>query len=401
LKILYCHNYYQHRGGEDVSFEHDVELLRNEGHDVVTFTRDNSQWDAGKLRMAGQTLWNRETGKQVAAIIRARRPDILHCNNLFPQISTSVYAAARRASVPVVQALRNYRHLCANSYFFRDGNVCTKCLNLNASWHGLRYGCYRDSRAATSVVVAMQYMNRTFNIMKRSVDAFFTPTEFARQVHIDGGFDPNKIMVRSNFLTPDLGISNDDQNYALFIGRLSDEKGVDTIIKAWIQNRITLQIRIVGTGPAETKLRAAAAGNPHISFKGQLSTEDVLKQLSQASFLLMPSLWYETFGRTIAEAFSRGKPVIASRLGAMQEIVDDGETGYLFEPGNATELAAAVSRFGQLSESEKVRMRHAARAVFEKRFCSAASYAELLKVYDFALQTSMNCLNRESGTQNT
>lgn len=389
MKIVYCHNYYRHRGGEDVSFECDVEMLRDKGHAVVTFTRDNSDWPSGPLRMAQQTLWNRTTRAELAELLRREQPDILHCNNLFPQISMSVYAAARRLGIPIVQALRNYRSFCANSYLYRDRSVCTKCLNSNAAWHGLRYGCYRNSRVATSVVVAMQLLHRILGTQKRAVDVFFTPSQFARQVYIDGGFAPESIMVRNNFILPDLGLSNEDHGYALFIGRLSDEKGVDTLLRAWTENNFSMPLRIVGSGPDEVSLKTSVAGHANISFLGHLDKASVLQQLAQASFLVMPSRWYETFGRAIVEAYSRGKPVIAARLGAMSELVQDGATGFLFDPTSPTDLAAAAMKFMQLDENKKQSMRLAARAEYDQRLSPEASYQSLLKIYEYALRNKV------------
>lgn len=385
MKIVYCHNYYRQRGGEDVSFECDVEMLRDKGHTVVTFTRDNSDWNCSGLRMAQQTLWNRATRVELAKLLRHEQPDILHCNNLFPQISMSVYAAARRYGIPIVQALHNYRTFCANSLLYRERSVCTKCLKSSAAWHGLRYGCYRDSRAATSVVVTMQLLNRLLGIQKRSVDVFSTPSQFARQVHIDGGFTPESIMVRNNFILPDLGLSNEDHGYALFIGRLSGEKGVDTLLRAWTDNNFSMPLRIVGSGPDEVSLKTSVAGHANISFLGHLDKANVLQQLAQASFLVMPSRTYETFGRTIVEAYSRGKPVIAGRLGAMAELVQDGVTGFLFDPASPSDLAATAMKFIQLDETEKQHMRLASRAAYETKLSAEASYQRLLEIYDYAL----------------
>lgn len=387
MKIVYCHNYYRHRGGEDISFEYDVEMLRSEGHTVIVFTRDNHQMDGGDLKLARETLWNRRARNEMKSLLARERPDILHCNNLFPQISVSVYSAAKQAGVPVVQALRNYRTFCANSLLYRNGTVCTKCLTSSASWHGLRHACYRESRTATSVIVAMQLFHRLMNMQKRAVDVFATPTQFARQVHIDGGFDPESVMVRSNFVIPDLGRSMEDQGYALFVGRLSDEKGVDTLLKAWSEYSLPIPLRIVGSGPDEPSLQKRVPAGSAVTFLGQLDQADVLEQIAKASFVVMPSRWYETFGRAIAEAFSRGKPVIASRLGAMAELVDDGINGFLFEPTDPASLAAAVMTFLHTSEKAKNRMRHAARAKYEKCFSAQASYQQLLKIYQYAMRT--------------
>lgn len=388
MKIVYCHNYYRHRGGEDVSFESDVEMLRDEGHTVIPFTRDNQSLGANRLRIAAQTLWNRQVHREMRDLLRRERPDVLHCNNLFPQISVSVYHAAKKQGIPIVQALRNYRSFCANSFLYRDGAICTQCLTSKAAWHGLRYRCYRDSLGATSALVAMQLFHRVLRVQQRYVDAFFTPTQFAREIHIRGGYPPDTLFVRSNFLIPDLGPSQSHAGYALYVGRLSEEKGVDTLINAWREEHLPVPLKIVGNGPQEHALKQLASDVARIEFLGALDMDGVLQQIAGARCLIMPSRWYETFGRTIAEAFSRGTPVIASRLGAMQELVEDGVNGYCFTAGNSNSLAGAVRKLTASDEAAEKAMRAAARQTFERRFHRENSYLQLLQVYEFALRNS-------------
>lgn len=238
------------------------------------------------------------------------------------------------------------------------------------------------------MVTSMQLLHRLLNAQRRYVDAFFTPTEFSRSVHIEGGFDPRSIFVRSNLIMPDMGITRVRAEHAIFVGRLSAEKGVDTILDAWIDRGITIPLKIIGEGPEEQRLRAKAAGCSRIVFIGRLDSASVLEQLGQARFLLMPSRWYETFGRSIAEAFSRGTPVLASRLGAMGELVQDGRNGFLFEPADASSLGDAVQRFEQLSSAEVGAMQAAARSSYEARFSPRASYQQLLPIHRFVLGKS-------------
>lgn len=400
MRIVYCHNYYRHRGGEDVSFESDVEMLRSEGHEVVVFTRDNADMESGRpVTNAVKSLWNRETGAAMTKLLATVRPDVLHCNNLFPQISVSVYQAAKRLGIPVVQALRNYRSFCANSFLYRDGQICTQCLHSKAAWQGLRYRCYRNSLPATAAVVGMQFFHRLLRVQERYVDAFFTPTSFSRKVHIEGGYFPGSLFVRSNFMIPDLGMSAERREHALFVGRLSKEKGVETLIDAWQLAGFDLPLRILGSGPEEDSLRDKAQGNPAICFLGAQGTQQVLREIAGARCLLMPSRWFETFGRTIAEAFSRGTPVLASRLGAVAELVDDGVSGFGFEPGDAKSVVSAVQKFLNLSATEETAMQVAARERFDLRFSKYSSYVQLLQVYEFALRNSKSSVSVKAALQ--
>ena len=147
MKVLLCHNYYQQRGGEDLSFEAEADMLRCRGHDVLLYTRHNDDIkNMSRYRAARVTVWNQRTYREVRALIERERPLLVHCTNLFPLISPSVYYAAKAHGLPVVQALRNYRYFCSNSYFLRDGQICERCHRSRASWHGVLYGCYRQSR---------------------------------------------------------------------------------------------------------------------------------------------------------------------------------------------------------------------------------------------------------------
>ncbi len=384
MRILYCHNYYRHRGGEDVSFQTDVEMLRSRGHDVDTFTRDNDDMDGNRIRMAANAIWNRSSCRELSQLIVDVKPDIVHCNNLFPQISASVYKAAHRYGIPVVQALRNYRPLCANSFLYRDKGLCTKCIGCSAAWHSIVHGCYRESRMASAVVVAMQVGQSVVRTQTRYIDAFFTPSEFARSVYIKAGYDPNQIHVRTNFMLPDMGAELDKTGPAVFVGRLSDEKGVDTVIEAWNRYQIAIPLQIIGEGPESESLRIQSQGNRFIQFMGSVPNRAVLRALGRAQFLVMPSRWYETFGRTIAEAFSRGTPVIGSDLGAMAELINDGVNGYLFSPSNPDHLGKQVRKFLALSESARSAMSQAARETYLQRFTAQTSYDQLLKIYDAA-----------------
>ena len=390
MRILYCHNYYRHRGGEDVSFELDVQRLRSVGHEVEVFTRDNHQLRGGALGTAARSLFNRATASAVGERIDRFRPHVLHCNNLFPQITPSVCHAAAKADVPVVMALRNYRSFCANTFFFRDGKVCTKCLGLPAAVHGIRHRCYRDSVSASAVVAAIQTHRRVARV-DRWIDAYVTPSEFSRTLHVENGYPESKVFVRPNYIHPDLGAEPAGEAArrnvgAVFVGRLSKEKGVDTLIDAWQSHDLDLPLTIIGGGPEMDSVRAAAADDPRITLTGSLPTGEVLDHLASAECLIMPSRWFETFGRTIAEAFSRGTPAIVSDLGAMAELVD-ASCGWKFPAGDADALADRVRRLRDQNDAERVSMRSAARARYEARFSWDQSYRRLLRCYRYVLET--------------
>lgn len=381
MKILTCHNYYQQPGGEDQVFDDEARLLESHGHTVVRFTRHNdaikqmSSWQA-----AVRTLWNRQTVDDLRNLIRRERPDVVHFTNTFPLISPSAYYAARREGVKIVQSLHNYRLLCPNAYLLRDGKVCESCVGKLFAWPAVRYACYRDDRRASGVVAAMLAFHRAIGTYSRVVDLFCALTEFGKRKFIEGGLPAEKIAVKPNFMSVDPGIGDGSGGDALFVGRLSPEKGIETLLAAWSQSSIDIPLSIVGDGPLAERVRQAAEQNPRIRWLGRQPPERVLDQLGTARFLIFPSVWYEGLPKTIVEAFSKGTPVVASNLGAMTELIDDGRTGLLFEPGNVDSLRRAVSRVASDSDAVQ-RMRIAARGEFERKFTAEQNYKILIGLY--------------------
>ena len=385
MRILFCHNYYRIRGGEDVSFEADVQMLRDYGHEVITLTRDNAELsNSNHLRTTRQLFWNREVEREADELIRTHRPDVLHCNNLFPQISPSIYRAANRAGVPVVQAVRNYRYFCSAGTFYRNGQVCTDCLGKSVAYPAVLHGCYRDSRPASALVMAMHAYHRSAKTWSKRVSTFFTPSESAKEICVAAGFPASQIEVKTNFVHPDHGPGPGDGGFALFIGRLTQEKGTQTIREAWTELNPPLPLKIVGEGEIKG-LTEPEHATPNVELLGRQPMEVVLDLLGRATCLIFPSRWYETFGRTIAEAYSRGTPVISSDLGVMQEHVEHGETGLLFPPGDAEQLVQQVQRLVDDPDNTR-KMREKARRRFEERFTRQRSYDQLIDIYRTAAE---------------
>lgn len=387
MKILFCHNYYRFQGGEDHSFESEVAMLRGAGHEVITFTRHNDSVNDGALgllRVSARTLHSRSAKEEMETYIREHRPDVVHCNNLFPQLSTSIYSPARAAGIPVVQSIRNYRSFCANGFFLRDEKVCTDCLGSRASFHSIRHGCYRGSRAASTVVTTMQLWQRSLDRLHPVVTVYVTPTEFSRQLHISGGFDEKRIVVKPNFIAPDPGHGPGSPDTFLFAGRLSAEKGLKAIIAAW--EDLDAPLRVFGDGPMKDEIIAFAETHPAVTYLGHQPLHKIVEEMGAVRAVLMPSVWYETFGRTIAESFSRGTPVIASRLGAMAELVQDGINGTLIDPNNPEELSTAVRHLLKLEDRDYASMRESARQSFKNHYSIEENYRRLMEIYGLAIE---------------
>ena len=388
MKILFCHNFYQQPGGEDQSFTAEAYLLEEHGHRVLRFIRHNDEIARMKcFDVAPRAIWNWDTFHELRELIRWERPSVMNCTNIFPLISPAAYYAARAEGVPIVQSLRNYRLFCLNACFLRNDRVCEDCLGKGVPWPGFLHGCYRSSRTASAVVAAMLSLHRGMRTWTRMVDRYYTLTEFSRRKFIEGGLPDRKVAVKPNFIHPDPGPGNGQGGYAVFIGRLSPEKGIKTLLSAWSQLGGRLPLKIIGDGPLAVSVKAAANQTVGIDWLGRRQHQEVLGLLGEAACLVMPSIWYETFGRTIIEAYAKGTPVVASRLGAMAELVHDGRTGLLFEPGNPADLALKIHALLD-DPARTIGMRRAARREYEDKYTAETNYRMMIAIFEEAAESS-------------
>jgi glycosyltransferase involved in cell wall biosynthesis len=381
LKVLVVHNFYQKPGGEDGVFDDETRLLRMRGHAVIHYTAHNdSIRNMMALEVALRTMWSNRTFQELRELLRRERPDVAHVHNTLPLISPAVYFAASVTGVPVVQTLHNYRIACPNGLCFRDNRCCTDCVGRPVPWPGVLHACYRDSRSATAVITAMLSTHRMLGTWRNRVNVYIAPTEFSRSLLVNAGLPPNKVVVKPHFVDPDPGIGAQRRGYALFVGRLSSEKGITTLLQAWQQIGGDVPLRIVGDGPLGPAVAAAVASTSGVSWLGMKTPPEVVGLMREADFLVFPSEWYETFGRVIIEAFATATPVIAAGHGAAAELVHDGTTGLHFRPGDSVHLAAKVKWLSS-NPDVALRMRSAARAEFEARYTADANYHSLMSIY--------------------
>lgn len=386
MKVLMIHNRYQQPGGEDEVFLAEASLLESYAHRVVRYSTHNDRVaEMNRLALAGNTLWNSSTYQELRALIRQERPRVAHFHNIFPLISPAGYYAAKAEGVPVIQTLHNYRLLCPNAQFFRDGRVCEDCMGKVIPWPGVVHKCYRGSRAASAVVTAMLATHRASHTWTEMVDMYVVLTEFARRKFIEGGLPARKLTIKPNFVYPDPGPGEGRGGYALFVGRLSPEKGIGTLLEAWERLKEQIPLKVVGDGPLAELVASAASRYPYLEYLGYRSAEEVHGLLKEASVLIFPSEWYETFGRVAAEAFATATPVIAADIGAVAELVEHGRTGLRFRPGDPEDLAAQVGWFLSHPE-EHSRLRSEARAEFEAKYTAERNYRTLMKIYESTLE---------------
>lgn len=391
MRVLVVHNSYQTPGGEDVAVAQETLLLEGQGHEVISYSRSNDELknlsSMQRLLFVKDLVYSSESKCEIETLLLRKKPDVVHVHNTFMMISPSVFDACQKADIPVLQTLHNYRLLCPAWTLSRNGRVCEDCVE-GGLWHGIWHGCYRESHAITAAVAAMLKFHRISGTWNNSVDGYVALSEFARRKFIEGGLPANKIYVKPNFVRSDPGEKRKLGSYALFVGRLSPEKGMQTLLSAWTQMSQSYPLVVIGDGPLRESLEAEVAKRniSSVTFKGWLPRAQTIEAIKNSSFLVVPSLWYEGFPMTIAEAFACGTPVLCSKLGGMQEIVDDGRTGLHFEPGNATDLASKLTAL--LAQPGKIaQMGIAARWEYKSRYTAARNYSLLMQIYEQSIRT--------------
>lgn len=396
MKVLLVHNFYisTSPSGEDSVFRAECELLQKHGIKVVTYEKHNDDIvrlsKRERLGIPSQLIWSRKTYGELERLIEAENPDIAHFHNIFYLISPSAYYACKKHGIPVVQTLHNFRMFCVNGLLMRDGRVCEECIG-KLPWRGIIHGCYRGSRLYSIAVSLMECFHRFVGTWRDKVDAYIALTEFGKKKFIEAGLPEEKIFVKPNFLQhpPEPYYSND--GYAIFLGRLSEEKGVNILVDACRVLQSTIHdhffIKAIGDGPLKKSLKIKSRDEKiqNIEFTGRKSFKECMELMKGARFMVMPSIWYETFGLTGAEAFACGKPVIASRLGAMAEMVEDGKTGLLFETGSAEDLASKMKWMLE-NEDACIEMGKNARAEFEAKYTADKNYKILMNIYQTVLE---------------
>jgi glycosyltransferase involved in cell wall biosynthesis len=394
MKIMMVHNSYREAGGEDVVFESEKRLLERTGHMVIPYVRSNMELQNAsfldRIAIAPRMVWSSETRREIAAILDAERPDIVHIHNTLMVISPSIYSACSDRGIPVVQTLHNFRLLCPAGNFFRHGSICNECVD-QSLLQSVRHGCYRNSRGATAAVALMLAVHRALDTWRRSVARFITLTEFAKEKFIAAGFPPDKFVVKPNFVDPDPRERASAGEYAVYIGRLLEDKGPGVLLNAWGKLPAQYPLQIVGEGPERAALEAQAR-ELHLSgitFRGQLSRAAAIETVKGARLTIVPSRLYESFGMCIVESFACGTPVLCSRLAGMTEIVEDHLTGLHFNPGDAQDLANTVE-WAWNHPLEVAKMGRAARRKYETDYTAEKNHSLLIGIYEQALASCVS-----------
>lgn len=414
-RILQVHNFYQIPGGEDVVVRNEKRLLEEHGHKVYTYYRSNEElrkmglW--GKLRLPATAVYSPKTKREVQRLIKEHRIDVVHVHNTLTVVSPSVFYAAFRCHVPVVQTLHNFRMLCPAGSFFRDNRICEECLKGGLSC-AVKHRCYRNSKVQSLVSAAVLKIHRILGTYRKV--NFICLTEFNREkmLQLPGLIDEKKVYVKPNFTfreetaaekkeqtekaektenletakkaenaeNPESRSSFAGEDYYLFVGRIEALKGVEVTLKAFelLPER---NLYLAGDGDLSEEMKAYVRehGMKNIRFLGRLDKDTLADCYCHAKALIMSSQCYETFGMTAAEAYSYGVPVIAGKIGNLDGMVEDGVTGVKFRYNSPEDLAEKVKTFEGLDRSSLSRN---ARAFYEARMLPEDNYRKLMEIYE-------------------
>ncbi|MBX7256428.1 MAG: glycosyltransferase family 4 protein [Candidatus Hydrogenedentes bacterium] len=385
MRFLQIHNYYRYRGGEDSMFEQICAVLRTHGHAVTTYTQRSTdvQGSGKKLKAALTGVHSPRSEREVRRMLRWDRPDIAHVHNLYPLISPSVLRACSDEGIPIVMRCPNYRLVCPTGVLLRNGKPCELCVG------GHEYRCAlvncRGNLLESTAIAGRSFLVRAFGMISKSVTRFIAPSQCVKQRLVQAGIDSERIDVVPNMVPlPAVTVDPSHGEYVAFAGRLSAEKGLETLLDA---ARLIphVPVRIAGNGELLDSLQNSAPSN--VTFMGHLRSDKLASFYAKARLCVVPSIWLEAFGLVPAEAMAYGLPVVASRMGALPEIVDHDSTGYLFEPGSPEQLAASIEQLW--SDPQRCRdMGLTGREKVKLEYSRDVYYTRLMRVYEHVLEAT-------------
>lgn len=385
MKILVIHNQYLEKGGEDRVVDSEIKMLKDFGNQVVYYKCSNSDINSisffKKIKFLFRDLnWNRQSYEEIKKLVREEKPDLAHIHNIFILLSPSIYFALKEASVPIVQTLHNYRWICLKGTFFAK-RICEDCFRGNRIKAVFRR-CWRDSFVLSAFLARMLCKNDKSKMLQANVSAFIVLSEFSRDKFIEAGFPKEKLFVKPNFVDFEFNVVK-KQNYGLFLGRLVDYKGIDTLLKAYAKLD-SYNLKIIGEGPMLDEVKVRINKLRNIELLGALSHEEAMDYLKKSAFMVFSSECYENMPLVIIESLASGTPVIASNLGAMKELVEDNVTGLLFKPGDPEDLMEKI-RFIMDNSELHGKMKAAARKSYEAKFTREINYGILMSIYNKAI----------------
>ncbi len=390
MNILQVHNKYKILGGEWTVLHQEYELLKK-NHSVDQFIVDNNielSSVIDKLKLVYKTHYNKQAKSKISEKLKQGNYDVMHTHNFFPLLSPSIFEAAREAGIPSILSLHNFRLIHPNGLLYHNGKIDHRSINgsaYNCVWDGV----YRNSKLQTAVAAHMIEYHRKQKTWQNLPSAFIALSEFSKQMFVDGGLPKERIFIKPNFIEDPLNngsglkIQEKKENMFLFVGRISTEKGIQDLIECWIQNKIKAKLVIAGDGPLRSKLEDKSKANPSVQWLGQISREEILQKLSVAKAMLFPTKCYEGQPLIILEALSVGCPVITSKIGNPQNMIDDGGSGLHFKTGDIKDMYQKISHIYYKTENRK-EMSKKARERYLQNYTPEKNLEMMLDIYKAA-----------------
>lgn len=394
MRFLAVHNFYRTSmpSGESQVFEAERDLLRARGHTVLEYIRcSDDLYQKGpfySVKAVCGIPWSFRSRKSIVRVVDQVLPDVVHVHNTFPLISPSIFSALRGRAARVL-TLHNYRLFCPAAIPMRDGKVCTACLDKRSSLPAMLYGCYRGHRTTTLPLALSVGLHRALGTWANEVDAFICLSKFQRELMVQSGLPREKVYVKPNFYPgkPSVVAWAGRKPYVVFAGRLTVEKGVINLLRAWqLWGLSAPELRLVGDGELRAELEKMALGLP-VRFLGQLSASDAQAEIANARLQILPSEWFEGFPMVVREAFAFGTPAAVSNIGPLPSIVEHGKSGVVFQPANPQSLLQEVRAAWETPGLLEC-LGLGARREFEDKYTEEANYSALMEIYRSAIDTS-------------
>lgn len=405
MKILQINNCHFRRGGADVVYLNTTDLLLKNGHEVICFSQKTEnninlkskeyfidQIDFFKLSYVRKLLktprffYSTEAKNKLESLLKTERPEIAHIHTYKGTLTPSILIPLKKHNIPVVITLHDYGFLCPHNLFLDGkGQVCEKCLTSNNSINCIINKCNRNNIFLSTISSLEFAFHKNIIPFSKFFDKLIAVSKFGLEIHSRKGEFKEKLHHLYNFYP---GFINSQPNankgnYFLYFGRLSHEKGIHTLLKAWANIKSDMMLKIVGDGPLMVQLKEFIIENKisNVDMIGFKKGEELISLINNASFIIVPSECYENNPLTIIEAYANGKPVIASQIGGITEIVVQNKTGFLFEKGNIGQLTQNIERAFEISDEEYVELSKNARKFSEDNFSEDKHYNELIDIY--------------------
>jgi glycosyltransferase involved in cell wall biosynthesis len=385
MKILLIHDFYRQFGGEDAVALAERNLLLKNSQEVIEYYRRNdetSEFSIGDwIAFPARTIYSERTRKDISEVLRSDRPDIAFIHNVFPLISPSIYHVLHQMHVPIAQVIHDFRFLCPNGWFYTQGEVCERCKHGNYL-NAIRFRCYRNSYLLSGLYAAAIGFNRIRGMLGM-IDGFICLTEFSMQKLSEVGIPDRKIYLRPNFIdSQPVAMRTGQEEYVAYLGRLSEEKGITTLVKAF-QDLEGIKLKIAGSGPLEAEIRniIQAKALTNIELVGFKKGAQKWEFLRHALCTVVPSHWYENFPMVVLESYAAGRPVIGSKLGSLPYVIEPGKTGLLFEPGNPADLRRKVLQLLETPD-RRMSMGKQARKLAETKYSPERGFEKLMNIFD-------------------